>query len=223
MTDRAAEQLAGAVAPPGRRRGRRVRDFVSNRSATQRVGVLGGALVLLTAPFGGLESAAEREVEELALGQRIDIGAFYVTLDKVSQVPDLAPAASPQEGNRLLAIKVTATNHSDRAEYAQQVTDALGGAGTGAVPWPDEDDVRPRLFDVDDAVRVPAGEFVNPDQTYTYVVVFEQRADTDLDELTLEVYGYRFVADDVQTLDNERWVLQEPPLAEGHVPVTVVE
>lgn len=210
----------GTVAAAPARRGR-VRSFVANRSSTQRVGFLAAVLILLTAPFGGLESSAEADVEPLALGQKIDIGPFYVTVEKVSQVPDLQPAVSPEEGNRLLVVKVTVTNHSDRAELANLVSGAFGGEGTAGVPWEGRSAPELRIYDVDDAVAVPGSEPVNPGSTYTWALVLQQRADADLDALVLAVYGYTFRADDVQTLDPNLWVVDDVPLAEGHVPVEV--
>ncbi len=76
---------------------------------------------------------------------------------------------------------------------------------------------------MDDAVEVPASEFINPDQTYTYVVVLEQDPDTDLDRLTVNVLGYRYEEEDPGTLYPPHWVLEPNPLVDGHVEVTVVE
>lgn len=215
--------MADREVPPPAVRRRRVRDFVANRSTAQRLGVVGAVLVVLTGPFGGWRSASEEGTQPLTLGQKIDIGPFYLTVEKVSQVPDLLPAVAPQEGNKLLAIKVKVTNHTDVPEYADLATSAVGGEHTGARPWPDDTEIKPRLFDVDDAVEVPKAEFINPDQTYTYVVVVEQDPDTDLDRLTVNVLGYRYEAEDPGTLYPPHWVLEPNPLVDGHVEVTVVE
>lgn len=81
----------------------------------------------------------------------------------------------------------------------------------------------PRVYDVDDAGKIPPGEYINPDQTYTYAVLLRQQPDTDLDALSLSIYGYEFVEEDVQTLDPNRWdLVTDRPLVEGHVPVEVV-
>lgn len=216
-----AAQLPTPGRPGGARRGRgRVRELVSGRSATQRVGVVGAVLVLLTAPFGGLSSATERDVADLAFAQRLDIGPFYVTVDKVSQVPDLQPAVSPDEGYTLLVIRLEVTNHTDEAQSAGLVPGAFGAEGSGAVPWSGDAEVEPRLYDVDDANEVPGGELVNPDLTHTYAMVIQQRPDTDLDDIVFYVDAYRLLPD-AGTLQDERWVLQDR-LAEGPLPVTVV-
>ena len=117
-------------------------------------------------------------------------------------------------------IRTTVTNHSDRPESADLVSDAFSGDGTGFLPWEGEQD-QLRVYGVDDAVRLPAGEFVNPDVTYHLAFVLRQRPDVDLDALTLAVTGYHFQEVDPQTLDPERWVLDDEPLAEGHVPIEV--
>jgi hypothetical protein len=218
VTDR--EVVLGTGDSPRPRR--RVRDFVANRSATQRLGVVGAVLVLATAPFGGLRSASEQDVVPLELGQRIDIGPFYVTLDSVTNVGDLSPAVeAPEDGSRLLVIRIEVSNHTDRAELATLVPDAFGGEHTGAVAWEITDDPL-RVFDRNDAVEVPGSDYVNPGQTYEWALVLKQRPDTDLDRVELEVYGYTFESEDtVTTLDPDRWAPDEHPLAEGHVPIEV--
>jgi hypothetical protein len=201
------------------RRGR-VRSFVTNRSGTQRVGAVAAVLVALSAPFGGWRSAPAQEVAPLALDQRIDLGPFYLTIDTVKQIGSLEPVIEADGVNRLLVVRTTVTNHSDRPETADLVEQAFSGDHTGVVPWDDGDQIR--VFGVDDAVELPAGEFINPGVTYHLALVFRQEPDTDLDRLTLGVSGYRFQADDPQTLDPDRWVLDDL-LAEGHVPIEVAE
>jgi len=216
------EREVGVAAGGGPSRGR-ARSFVANRSAPQRLGVVAALLVLLTAPFGGLGSATDPDPARLSVGQKIDIGPFYVTLDSVKQLTELPPVIEKDPTSRILAIRVTVTNHTDRAEYAHLATDAFSGEHTGAIPWPEDAEVALRVFNVDDAGPVPDGEYINPDQTYTYALLLRQAPDTDLDELRLSVFGYTFVEEDVQTLDPNRWDLDgDRPLVEGHVPVQVV-
>jgi hypothetical protein len=204
-------------------RGGRVRSFVGQRSAPTKLGFLGAAAVLATAPFGGLESAPEQDVARLELGQRIDVGPFDLTLEKVSQVGDLEPAISPEtKGTKLLTLTVQITNHTDRAESSSLAVQAIGGDHTGGVPWEGEETIQARAFDVDDASRFDT-EYVNPGQTYTLALVFQQDPETDLDRVELTVYGYYFQAVDPQTLDPDRWVLDDVPLATGRVPIRVKE
>jgi hypothetical protein len=219
VTDR--EVVLGTGNAPGPNRGR-VRTFVASRSSPTKLGVLGAALVLATAPFGGLESAPAQDVQPLALGQRIDIGPFYVTFEKVSQVSDLQPAISPEiEDAKLLVLRVKVTNHTDRAEYSSLVVQSIGGDHTGGVPWANDEDLKPKVFSVDDAGSFD--EFVNPGQTYTLALVLQQDPETDLDRVEFTVYGYFFQAVDPQTLDPDRWVPDDVPLATGHVPIEVKE
>lgn len=216
------EPEAAAAAVPGARRlrGARVRSFVANRSGPQRIGVGLAVLLLLTAPFGGLRSEAKADVVPLRLDQRIDLGPIYLTITKVRQLKSLEPAISPDERtDRLLVVAATITNHSDRAEQVDLATDALAGTHTGAVAWADTGDIGLKTFSVDDATELPRSQTVNPGLTYHLALVLQQRADTDLDQLTLEVYGYHFRADDPQTLDPDAWIPDQVPLAEGHVPI----
>ena len=179
--------------------------------------------MLLTAPFGGLGSATDPDPAPLKIGQRIDLGPFYLTIDSVKQLTELPPVVEKDPSSRILAIRVTVTNHTDRAEFAHLAADALAGEHTGAIPWPQDSQVEPHVYNVDDAGSVPPAEYINPDQTYSYVLLLRQLPDTDLDELTLSVFGYTFVQEDVQTLDPNRWDLDsDHPLVEGHVTVQVV-
>ena len=214
MTDR--EVVRGA-AP----RRTRVREFVANRSYPQRLGAIGVVLVLLSAPFGGWRSAAERDVVPLELNQRIDLGPFYLTIESVTQVSDLSPVIEADGTSRFLVIRTVVTNHTDRPEFADLVADALSGKGNGVLAWDDEAAPRPRVFGRDDAVELPFSEFVNPGQTYSLAFVLRQGADVDLDASSLAVTGYEFQEVDPQTLDPDRWVLESTPLAEGHVPIEV--
>jgi hypothetical protein len=220
VTDREVELVAGSVT--GGRRGK-VRDFVANRSGPQRLGAIAAVLVLLSAPFGGWKTASEEDVVPLELGQKIDIGPFYVTIESVKQVTELPPVIEADPTSRFLVVRATVTNYTDRPEFADLVTDALSGDGTGAQPWEGDQVAQPRAFDVNDAVELPASEFVNPGQTYTYAFVLRQHVDVDLDRLTLAVTGYHFQEVDPHTLDPERWVRDETPLAEGHVEIEVKE
>lgn len=213
--------MSDAPGPASRRS--RARELASGSSATQRIGAVAAVLVLATAPFGGWRSASAERTQDLELGQRYDIGAFDVTVEKVSQVPDLAPALSPAEGLRILAVRVTVTNTSGRAELAAQVEEAFSGTGTRAVPWPEQTEPQLRILDVEDANDVPPGEYVNPGVTYEWVLALQQRPDADLDTLELAITGYHFREIDPQTLDPNIWVPDRRPLAEGHVPIVVVE
>ena len=218
MAERAAEQLSDPA--PGPRRGR-VREFVGRRSGAQRVGVVMAVLVLATAPFGGLRSAREADAARLELDQRLEVGPFYVTILKVRQLRSLPPVEEGDDTSRLLALRIEVTNHTDRAEQARLAYDALGGEHTGVIPWDGDTAPVRHVYDVDDAVRLPDGEFVNPGQTYEYAVLLRQKADTDLDEVVFSVSGYDFLEVDPQTLDPERWVFDDRPLAEGHLEIEV--
>jgi hypothetical protein len=216
VTDREVDLGAGAGASRGR-----ARSFVANRSAPQRLGAVAAVLILLSAPFGGWRSASEQDSVPIALGQKIDIGPFYVTIESVKQVSDLPPVVEADGTSRFLVVKARVTNHTDRPESADLVTKALSGKNTRALAFEGDEDVQLHVFGVDDAVEIPASELINPDLAYTYAFVLRQRNDVDLDAVTLAVYGYRFQEVDPQTLDPDRWVPEEHPLAEGHVPIEV--
>jgi hypothetical protein len=210
----------------------RVRGFVAARSASQRVGVLALLAVLVTAPFGGLDRASGGRYAPLHLGSRYDIGPFYLTVDKVVSLSDLAPAVSPQKKrDRLLVIEITITNHTDAAESAALAVATLGGDHTGAIPWPDDvesakergDEVPttpvPLAFNVADGSRMDT-EPVNPGQSYQLAVVVEQVPDWKPDDFILSVLGLEYEEEDPTTLDDGHWV-QHLFIAQGHVDVEV--
>ena len=191
---------------------------MANRSAPQRLGAVAVVLILLSAPFGGWRSASEQDVVPLEIDQQIDIGPFYVTIERVRQVSDLPPVIEADGTSRFLVITARVTNHTDRPEFADLVTNALSGKNTGALAFEGDDDVQLHVYGVDDAVEVPASELINPDLTYTYAFVLRQRADVDLDDVTLAVYGYHFQEVDPQTLDPEPLGARRPSARGGPRP-----
>jgi len=216
VTDREVDLVAAGG--PGRGR---ARAFVARRSAPQRLGAVAVVLILLSAPFGGWRSASEQEVVPLEIGQKLDLGPFYVTIESVKQVADLPPVIEADGTSRFLVIKATVTNHTDRPESADLATKAFSGKETRALAFEGDTDVQLHVYGVDDAVELPASELVNPGLTYTYAFVLRQRPDVVLDDVSLSVYGYHFQEVDPQTLDPDRWVPDDDPLAEGHVPIEV--
>jgi hypothetical protein len=192
---------------------------VGGRSTTQKIGVVAVLAVLVTAPFGGLGKAHTDDAATIRLGTRYDIGPFYLTIDKVETLGDLAPSVSPTGRNRLLVIEVDVRNHSYRAESADLVVQAVGGTGTGAVPWPDQKDISVRTFDVADGSEVGT-ETINPGQSYQLALVVQQAPDWQPGHFALSLAGYEFEHDDPTALDPNEWILTKV-LAKGPVDVEV--
>jgi len=210
------------VVPAAASRSRgRVREFVARRSGTQRVGAVAAVLVLASAPFGGLRSVADEDIQPLRLAKGYDVGPFEISVDRVRQLRSLPPVIEEDPGSRILAIGITVTNHTDRPETVKLAYTPIGGKHTGRLPW--DDGAIVRVFGVDDAVELTDGEFINPGQSYELALLLRQDPATDLDALTLELNPYDLQEVDPQTLDPDRWILDETPVAEGHVPVEVVD
>ncbi|WP_205471577.1 hypothetical protein [Nocardioides sp. SYSU D00038] len=206
--------------PPPRRR--RVRELVANRPLPQRVGAVVGVLILLTAPFGGLREATGSDTEPIALDQRIDIGPFHLTVTKVVSLPDLAPVAEPEPGNRVLAIRFDLENHTDEPVYAERlIRDAFGSPTKGFRPWPGEESPEIEFFFVDDTA--PLGtEYVNPGTTADLVGVLHTGPTFEPEDFELEVYGFTYQVDEIAAFRADEWgPAGGDPLAAGPLEVAV--
>jgi hypothetical protein len=157
------------------------------------------ALLLVTAPFGGLRTASEPGAGVVREGKEIRVGPFDLTIRKIATASDLAPGASPEtKGDRLLAIVGTLHNPGTRPEYAGTLTGALRLRDAGVVPT-----VKPQLLSYDDAQPIPR---INPGLTYHVVVVLEQSAGWQQQKVRLDVERLDFVHEDPLTLDADFWL-----------------
>jgi hypothetical protein len=196
----------------------RARALVRRTNGRQRLGAGVAALLLVTAPFGGLRAAAEPGPEKLVAGRTFEIGPYDVTLRKVVTVGDLAPAIEPtQPGGRLLVLSGKVTNPGDRPEYATLLTRAFAVTG-GDVVTPERGPAVPRLVSVEDGQDIST---INPGLTYDVAIVFEQSAGWTEQPVTVDVSGYEFQEEDPLTLDPQSWLATDDVVARGRFDVDV--
>ena len=196
----------------------RTRALVRRTNGRQRLGVGVAALLLVTAPFGGLRAAAEPGPDRLVAGKAFQVGPYDVTVRKVVTVGDLAPAIKPEQpGGRLLVLSGTITNPGNRPEFTTLVTQAFSVKGGGVVE-PAEGRAVPQLVSVEDGQDITT---VNPGLTYDVAIVFEQQPGWTQQKVTVDVEGLEFQEEDPLTLDPQSWLETDEVAARGRFDVEV--
>ena len=143
MTDR--EVVLGTGNAPGPQRGR-VREFVANRSGTQRA---------------RRHRRGARPHDRALRRSAVRHGSGRRTRSSWTSGSTSAPSTSPSRASSRHRAPArggggprpagswssgpTVTNHTDRAEFASLATDAFAGEHTGAIPWPETPTRRARL------------------------------------------------------------------------------
>ncbi len=189
----------------------RARSFVTGRPASQKVGAAGAAALLATAPFGGLSATPEPPPEQLILGQPMMVGPFRLDIDQVVELPDLAPAVTPEPSERLIIIDADVTLTGDRPEFAVTLTqnlDVTGGGVTLTKP--------PNLYVVEDSTRMSV---FNPGVTYRLAITFVASGPWQGDTATVKANLVEYREEDRQTLNPDAWVGRDEIAWQGTLPV----
>lgn len=177
----------------------RASSFVRGRPTTQKVGGGVAAALLASAPFGGLAAVAEPAPEPLALDQPIMVGPYKVVIDKIVEIPDLAPAIKPAAPQRLLVLDAEVTLTGDRPEYAGALTSHIRVRGGGDVKTTGRAD----LYSIDDATKLTA---FNPGITYQVAITFTTTGRWENETAVVATERTEFRVEDKQTLDPNAWV-----------------
>jgi hypothetical protein len=196
----------------------RARSLVQGSSGRQRLGAGAAAVLLVTAPFGGLRATAPTDPDPITAKESFRVGPFDVVVDHVVTVSDLKPQIEPEtEGNRLLAVVGTVRNPGVRPEYAVLLTRALS-VRHGDVVAPAGGRSASQLVSLADGEAISE---VNPGLTYKVAFVFEQRAGWKKQDVTVDVLGYTFQEEDPLTLDPNSWLRGDDVAQRGDFPVKV--
>ena len=212
--DSAADSPAGAAAATGRRA--RVRSFVQERPRSQRLAAVVGVVLLLTAPFGGLERAKPAKPQTAPVGKAIRIGPFDVTVQKAFTLGSITGDEPEPDGKRFLVVRAKVRNPGTRPEYVSDLTDVLAVKHGGVVF--DGTSKRAEPLFVKDASRISE---MNPGLGYELALVFPQPAGWTKQDITLEIGGTRYVDEDPLTLDDDFWLPTDRTVATMTLPVEV--
>jgi hypothetical protein len=193
------------------------RSFAARTNGRQRLGAGAAAVLLVTAPFGGLRAAPDAGPERIAPKQEFEVGPYDVVLDRVVTVSDLKPQIEPEKpGDRLVVVVGTVHNPTDRPEYGTLLTRALSLRGAGVVA--PEVGSTAQLVSVEDGQSIST---INPGLTYQVAFVFEQEAGWTPRDVTVDVLGYTYQEEDPLTLDPESWLRGDEVAQSGRFPVKV--
>lgn len=190
----------------------RARSFVSGRPTSQKVGATGAAALLATAPFGGLSSTPEPPPQQLILGQPMTVGPFLVDIDQIIELPDLAPAVTPEPDERLIIIDADVTLTGDRPEYAVTLTQNLDITGGGVKLTK-----TPNLYVVEDSTTM--SKWFNPGVTYRLAITFVASGPWQGDTATVKANLVEYREEDRQTLNPDAWVGRDEIAWQGTLPV----
>lgn len=90
-------------------------------------GILTAAFLAVTAAFGGLSAVAAPPLAELQVGDTHENEQFAITVERATLIDELFEAGiSVEEGERVLAVVLTAENVWDRAQSASSPTGLVG-------------------------------------------------------------------------------------------------
>jgi hypothetical protein len=194
------------------------RGLVRRSSPKQRAGAGVAALLLVTAPFGGLSAAASPSPTKVRAGHTVDVGPYELTIRKIVTVKDLAPDVTPEKDqDRLIALVGTVRNPGTRPEYAVTLTQAVRLRGAGVVSSQDGG-LRPELISYEDGQSIST---FNPGLTYQVALVLEQDDDWVRQQVRVDVERLDFVHDDPLTLDADFWLETGKVAASGRFDVDV--
>jgi len=136
--------------------------------------------------------------EPIAAGRSMMVGPYEVVIDKVVELPDLAPAVRPKPSERVVVLDTHVTLTGDRPEYAVTLTKnvRVSGGGVDVVDTP-------QLYFVEDSTRMSS---FNPGLTYRLALTFTTSGPWQGDEVTVSTNLVEFREEDKQTLDPNAWV-----------------
>ncbi len=188
----------------------RARGFVTGRPTSQKVGGGVAAALLASAPFGGLAAVEAPTTEPLRLDQAFRVGPYEIVIDKVVELPDLKPAISPEEGQRVIVLDATVTNTTDRPDYSVTLTNHITVDGGGV-----KVEERPSLVFVDDSTDL---SILNPGVGYRTAICFVMSGPWQGDAVTVRADHLEFIEVDSLTLDPNTWREREGPDPLGTLP-----
>lgn len=190
---------------------RRAGTFVKGRPTPQKVGGGIAAALLASAPFGGLSSVPEPPPEPLVLDQPIMVGPFEVVIDKVVELPDLAPAVRPEPPQRVVVLDAKVTLKGERPEYGVTLSRNLFVSGGGVATLG-----HPSMYFVDDTTSLSR---FNPGITYRTAITFTTAGPWQGESVTVRANLVEFVEESSLTLASDAWTARDEIQWQGTLPL----
>ncbi len=206
----------------------RVRGALASRSRKQKATGLAAVALLLTAPFGGLQHAADDPTRALVAGRPVTVGPFEVTFLRAYRARqfegsalnpwDASPVKPTVASHRILVVEVDVVNAGKRPEYPQVLTKAVSISGAAAVDGYAGPTTRPEL--VYRADGSPAGE-LNPGLKHRLALIVEQPARAARSRVTVSVVPMTYIGKGggASNLDEDYWLHLDGVARRGSIPV----
>lgn len=208
------KQSGAAESRPSRVR--RARQFVGARSKTEKVGGVAGVLLLLTAPFGGLNEVPAPPPEKIVAKTTFSAGPFDVKVHKVVSLPDIAPTVKPSDpANQLVVVDADVKNVSDRPETVAALRKMVSISGKGI----HDENGKPQLPEAYIVADGSQPSEINPGVGYRLALIVEQRRSEAGTKIDFRVANTRFVTESKLTLDEDFWLVEDGVAAHGTFPV----
>lgn len=205
-----------AAAPAPRKRAAWVGTITDKVPTGWLTGILLVPFLAITAAFGGLNAVAAPEIPEIAVGDVHDSGPFTVAVERAVLIDDFREAgAYPGEGQRVLAVVVTAEN-----VWSESVAAGADNGVEGALRIPalggNAEPVAVARFD--DATRDP---YLHPGMPVELVVTWLVDADAyaEGDEVEIELRDFTLVEGQL-ILSGESWT---DPIVGARLRVTATD
>jgi hypothetical protein len=207
----------------------RARSAFASRSRKQKATGLAAAALVLTAPFGGLQPAAEDPAQELGAGKPVTIGPYEVTFLRAYRTRqfegaalnpwDSPPVKPTVASHRILILEVDVVNAGRRPEYPQVLTKAVAISGAAAVDGYAGPTTQPELIYRADGSR--AGE-LNPGLKHRLALIVEQPAKAASSHVTVSVVPMTYIGKGggASNLDEDYWLHLDGVARRGSIPVT---
>jgi hypothetical protein len=188
------------VAPAPRKRAAWVGTITDKVPTGWLTGILLVPFLAITAAFGGLNAVAAPEIPAISPGDTHDSGPFELTVDRAVLIDELqGSGAYPDEGERVLAVVVTAENTWDRA--VRSVADS-GVSAALRIPALGDESAPDAVARLDDATGSP---FLQPGMPVELVVTWEVDAGAfaDGDAIALEIQDFTLYVGQFITVGEE--------------------
>ncbi|HUP99475.1 MAG TPA: hypothetical protein VM093_03360 [Aeromicrobium sp.] len=207
---------------------RRVRGALGARSRKEKVAGLAALVLAISAPFGGLERAADKPPGSVAATTPMSIGPYRVTFLRAYRVKqylgaelqpsDASPVKPSSTSRRLLVLEVDVVNDGKRPEYPNVLTKAVSIAGAVKTDSYSGPSAQPQLvYRADGSRPDPLG----PGLTHRLALIVEQPASAHGSRAKVSVSRVTYVGKGglASNLDEDYWLVLDEIARRGTIPI----